>query len=515
MYIFAPSKPLNVANMKTNSTKCVIFSRVSTSSQSLDSQNAILYQYAYKEGYNDSEIQLIEQTESAVLNDIDNRIGIQQLFKLVEETPSIKCVIVFEISRIARRPDVLYKVRDYLLEKKIQLICIKPEIRLLDEEGNFSQSANLIFSIFSSLAESEGFIRKERFARAKNMLKQQGKKFAGAVKFGYIKNEDKYCEPHPLISKIIVRLFNYYNDNDTSLYETYKYASSEWSDIFPMTEYIKAQHKIRNILNDKVYAYGNWCYEPFVDKDIFESVKDKLSKAQSKARYGSKLNLLGRGKVVCGHCNHVMVGAGGNVQAYYCATDKTHSLQINIAAMDWLIWHHVMSLSNSMSYVNNKTRIAEISHEIENKRTLLEQYKLNEDSCDKKIEKLLDLYLDGKIQQGLYDKRLSVINDEKSDWHNKTTNIMTQINQLEDMMQNGHKPEHVDFSSIEDFDLKLELVRKYIDKIVLTKENDYTILSFHYNMPVIGVDCKYKYISKGGRKKIYRINEDNTEDRIF
>ena len=126
--------------------KCIIFSRVSTSTQSLESQNAILYQHAHKEGYDDSEIKLIEQTESAVLNDIDNRIGIQQLFRMIEETPSIKCVIVFEISRIGRRPDVLYKVRDYLLERKIQLICIKPEIRLLDENGNFSQSANLIFS---------------------------------------------------------------------------------------------------------------------------------------------------------------------------------------------------------------------------------------------------------------------------------------------------------------------------------------------------------------------------------
>jgi DNA invertase Pin-like site-specific DNA recombinase len=479
-------------------------------------QTVTLKEEATRLGYVDDNQIVVEYQESATKLDIDERKGIIELKQVIESTPDVDCVICWELTRMARRANVIYEIRDFLMKHKIRWILMKPSfMELIDREGNVSPTMSLILGIFTSFAESEMLIKKERMVRGKESLKQQGKKFAGAVKFGYIKNEDKYCEPHPLISKIIVRLFNYYNDNDTSLYETYKYASSEWSDIFPMTEYVKAQHKIRNILNDKVYAYGNWCYEPFVDKDIFESVKDKLSKAQSKARYGSKLNLLGRGKVVCGHCNHVMVGAGGNVQAYYCATDKTHSLQINIAAMDWLIWHHVMSLSNSMSYVNNKTRIAEISHEIENKRTLLEQYKLNEDSCDKKIEKLLDLYLDGKIQQGLYDKRLSVINDEKSDWHNKTTNIMTQINQLEDMMQNGHKPEHVDFSSIEDFDLKLELVRKYIDKIVLTKENDYTILSFHYNMPVIGVDCKYKYISKGGRKKIYRINEDNTEDRIF
>ncbi len=507
--------------MINSNLKCVIFSRVSTSSQSLESQNAILYQYAHKEGYNDSEIKLIEQTESAVLNDIDNRIGIQQLFRLVEEIPSIKCVIVFEISRIARRPDVLYKVRDYLLEHKIQLICIKPEIRLLDEEGNFSQSANLIFSIFSSLAESEGYIRKERFARAKNKLREHGQKFGGATIFGYIKNKEKKCVPHPTNGPIIVDIYNHYINTDSSLHETYLYISSKYPEIFPMMEYKKAQHKIRHFFEIDVYARGNWCYPPLVTEEMWNKVHEKMSQARCKARYNCKRDLLCRGKIYCGHCGRMMTGSGGNVKAYCCGTDKLHSLQINIDAADWIMWEETRCLVNINSSINHNNKIQEMNSLLDSKKVLKSQYDEVLGEIKQKMEKLIGLYMNNRIDEGIYNKKFDELKHEEKMYNDKKNKIDTEIESLTNILEETQKdimhPQSINVDDIEDFETRQEFVRKYISKMIITKdeeEPEKKHIRFEFNVPVISTRSQYMYVAKNQFMKIYRDNGDGTVDYI-
>ena len=502
--------------------KCIIFSRVSTSTQSLESQNAILYQHAHKEGYDDSEIKLIEQTESAVLNDIDNRIGIQQLFRMIEETPSIKCVIVFEISRIGRRPDVLYKVRDYLLERKIQLICIKPEIRLLDENGNFSQSANLIFSIFSSLAESEGFIRKERFARAKNLLKHQGKKFSGATVFGYIKNKDKKCVPHPVNSKIIVDIYNHYINCDSSLYETYKYISGKYPDLFPMMDYVKCQHKIRHILDKPVYYKGDWCYQPLVTEEMWQRVHEKMSEAIAKPRYKCKREFLCRGKIVCGHCGNIMSGAGGNMLAYICTRDKQHNMQVNWGAMDWLIWEETRVAVNINSTFEDSKKKSELIEKIKTKENLKNGYKKQIEEIEEKQEKLLSLYLENKIHKNIFENKNNELESSREHHRADFEKVCAEIESLQNVLEESQKellsPRSINVDSITDFESRLELVRKYISKMIVTKdkENDRVKhIEFEYAFPVIIPKSKYRYEALNQFKKIYRINEDGTEDLIY
>lgn len=508
--------------MMINLIKCVIFSRVSTSSQSLDSQNAVLYQYAHKEGYNDSEIKLIEQTESAVLNDIDNRIGIQQLFKLINETPSIKCVIVHEISRIARRPDVLYKVRDFLLEHKIQLICLKPEIRLLDDKGDFSQSANLIFSIFSSLAESEGFIRKERFLRAKNLLKSQGKKFSGRVVFGYMKNKDKYCVPHPTNSKIIVDLFNHYlEDKASSAYELYKYACMKYPSVFQPKNYTRDHRKIMSILTKNTYI-GNWCYPELISKEIFDKAQEKLSKAKCNPRYESKCKILGRGKVFCGYCGRMLTGVGGSVKAYKCSyKDGNHNVTVNTEIIDNLIWEETRIIANINASIDNKSKIMELSKQIEEKQILLEKYESNIAEIEQKLSKLLDLYINNKVNSKIYDEKQMELNEEMNDNTKHIDVIKAEINSLQDILEKSQKDllnyKPINYDSIDSFEVKQELVRKYIDKVIVTKlENKSYDIRFTYNTGLVIVqEGKYRYEGVNQHKRVYRINADGTTDRIL
>ena len=177
-----------------NNGKCICFSRVSTLQQDLKQQTNMLYQEAYRNGYDDDHIVLIEYSESAIKLDEEERIGLRKLKETINNE-KIDCVIIYEISRLSRRSTVLYSIRDFLIDHNVNLICIKPYMRLLDPDGKMSQTASILFSLFSTLSESEMMIKKERFMRAKNELRRQGKKSAGSVIFGYERQREELHPP--------------------------------------------------------------------------------------------------------------------------------------------------------------------------------------------------------------------------------------------------------------------------------------------------------------------------------
>ena len=497
--------------------KAILFSRVSTTSQDLVQQTEYIRSEMHKCGYNDNDIILIEEQESAISLKLEERIGIQKLKKYVLNN-EVDCVFIYEISRLSRQSTMLFQIRDFLIDHHIQMICCKPYMRLLDDDGKMSQTAAIMFSLFSSISESEMMIKKERFMRAKNELTKQGKKSAGAVIFGYMKDKDKNCILHPLHSKIITDIFTHYAENeDTSLWETYKYASTKWPEIFPMTEYIKGQHKIRHFFETEYYYKGNWCYPPIISEELWNKVHDKMSKARCKPRYNTKLNYLGRGKVRCKECGNIMTGIGGNVKAYCCCTDKQHSLQINIDIMDWIIWEEVRVAANIASSLDNSSKIIEINTKITNKKTEYNQIESYINEKTTKLDKLVALYLDDKIDNNIYNRRYEELNDDINSKKKQLETIKAQINELESVLANNNiteiKPVLLD--DITDFDIKLEYVRKYLKNVILSRQEDRSILiEFEWMMPLVLPRSKYEYHFKGGRKKVYRINEDGTKDLI-
>ena len=96
--------------------KTILFARVSTQQQTLESQIVELQNEASRWGYSSKQQVLIQMKESAVTLDTEERQGIRMLKEAIETDSSIDSVIIFEISRLSRRPKVLYEVRDWLLD---------------------------------------------------------------------------------------------------------------------------------------------------------------------------------------------------------------------------------------------------------------------------------------------------------------------------------------------------------------------------------------------------------------
>lgn len=255
--------------------RIILFSRTSTTEQDVEQQTKVLIAEAERIGYSKDRQIIIEYQESATKLDVETRKGIQKLKDAITNDSSIDCMMCWELTRIARRTDVIYSIRNFLIEHKICWIVLKPSyMELIDRNGTVTPTMSLMLGIFAAFAESEMRIKSDRFARAKQQLRNDGKKFSGAVVWGYIKNADKSIGLHPLRSKIISELFNYYANNEhSSVNKTYEWAVAHYPSEFPVLPYNKAKRRMQTLLTNNKYWFGDWCYPPIISKELGEKVQ--------------------------------------------------------------------------------------------------------------------------------------------------------------------------------------------------------------------------------------------------
>ena len=250
--------------------RAIIFSRVSTQRQTLEQQTEKLVQEAMKRGYDDSSIIIIQEKESGSKLLLNERIGLQKLRDELDKYDDIDCIFIYELSRLSRRPADLYQIRDYLLQKHVNLISLTPYMELLDENGNFNSMASVIFGIYSSLSEQEGYLRIERVMRGKERKKAEGKLSVGKPFFGYALDQDHRPIPHHTESKAVIDIFDrYVNKRESSgaiaheLFLKNAFRDKGYKEI-------TIQNYVCTILRDKRYAgLVESIYPPIITKELW------------------------------------------------------------------------------------------------------------------------------------------------------------------------------------------------------------------------------------------------------
>ena len=184
--------------------KAILLIRVSTEQQDLVQQREKVVDAAKRDGFD--EYIIIEDKESAVKLSEEERNGLNKLKDYIQNDSSIAAVYAYEISRISRQAKIVYSIRDFLIAHKIQLIILNPYFKMLKDNGELSETSNIFFGIFASMAENEGFIRKARVKRGKDKKKALGLHYTGRVPFGYKTNKEKQYiideDTAPLVKRI-------------------------------------------------------------------------------------------------------------------------------------------------------------------------------------------------------------------------------------------------------------------------------------------------------------------------
>ena len=278
--------------------KALIVARVSTDKQTLESQIEKLIEEANRFGYKKEDITVISGKESGVKLDIEERQTINKMKELIE-TGEYNMVFIWEVSRLARRPKVLYEVREWLIERHINLHCMTPQFTMLKNDFTIDPTASIVFALFGTMAEEEARLSKERMSRGKRHKQAMGGYIGGKPLWGYKFENDILTIDYSKID-IVKKIYDMYESGLSSRSIALELiATGE----IKQTNLNNANKTIQTILTRPEYYGGKseiskYQYPRIITKSQFERCR-QIAKDRSKEHTRVKQTCLCKKLVYC------------------------------------------------------------------------------------------------------------------------------------------------------------------------------------------------------------------------
>lgn len=191
--------------------KAIIWRRGSTDRQEIESQDKDLTELAISEGFKEKDLIHIGEAGASAIKQNDLYImEVEKLISTLEKDKTVKTVYCWEVSRLAGVELAFYRMKDYFLNNHIQLICKTPSLKLYDSDGKVNKGSELTLSLLVTLARQEMEIKQERFRRAKERNKAEGKYNGGKIKLGYKLDDNKYFAIDEEKAQVVRDCFDWY-----------------------------------------------------------------------------------------------------------------------------------------------------------------------------------------------------------------------------------------------------------------------------------------------------------------
>ena len=452
--------------------KAIGLVRVSTKVQDLEQQSEAVKKEILKDGFQEDNIILIENQESASKLSEEERQGLRQMKWYIEHDSSIKVVYCYEISRISRKEHILYSIREYLCNHHVQLICLVPYFKMFNDDWSISNQAAFTFSIFSTLAQQETQIRNARISRGKEIKRNQCKLAQGYPIFGYTVDKDHYIIPHPKQAPIVREIFQRYANLESS--------GSIGKDLWlrgllccKTDKLINHQTRVCGILRERRYAFADDIYRcPIISKELWNKVceihSNKPQYFTRKSRTKGCYPLQGMIYTEDGYC---LTPSITNFR-YLKMNGSTKPLSLNMKAADSLA---LMVMNKYLKSVNNYLNREQEREELTEQRDII-TVKLSEieskiDVIKEERNRINRLYVKGRISESESDNMMNANKNEINaleDIRQDLTYNLSVINNKLILAANPllleENPAQIETKE----DLK-EAIHKYIKKIVAVK----------------------------------------------
>ena len=460
--------------------KCILFVRISTNVQNFDEQEKAIHQMAINDGYLPENIIPIAEIESGRKLKEEERKGINTMKKYIENDSSINCVYLWEISRLARKQKVLFSIREYLVDRKINIKIKEPSCVLLNPDGTINDGADMLFSLYAQMSEAEMRTKIQRFKRTKKVNSTQMKYSGGKVMFGYKINENGYYEIDEEKANIIRLIFNLYITHNIGAMQLQK-------------ELEERGYKIKGFLIQKIlrntayigyfdYPKGNnRKYPPIITQEIFDEAQKRKEENKTKTDKAIKHIWLCAKLIKCTECGGYMIANGG-ARVYNCKAHShinfykkncTNKLSINISAIDGVAWHYAKSLFIADSLADKEKQIKDNEQQIKILKEKIKASPHTEQKINEKEQRVIDAYFDAEISKDSYNQRLNKIREERKNFEIKIAEYNNDVERLENeikYLQNDRK-------NISDMQKKVQRIKDvlHLSKQEISKQDKYNI----------------------------------------
>lgn len=479
--------------------KCILLVRASTINQEVETQKKELINLALNDGYRDKDILIIEGVGSSAikLNSIYEQ-QMTELYNTIEEG-NISSVYAWEISRIGRKEEILMQFKNFLIARHVQLIIKNPSLRLLNTDGSVNTGVELSFSLFATMAKQEMILKVERFKRAKQRNKLEGKFNGGYISIGYRLDSHKHLVVDEDNAKIVRDIFNFYVKGKTSK-EIFNYLEE--------IEFFKKNNRrpkttkaIRAILKDRSYV-GEKNHPQIISKEVYYKA-NSIIRLRTK-QHKSKNVYFGKGLLVDVKTQHKFTSNLCNLDYTLKTSERTLNLNINV--IDFICFLSANELYYIYQERKSSTDKIEAEQSIENNKILINQKQKLIETLKKKMNNAFSMHLDYPQQ---YDKEQLDSFIQKKEKEVKTlkeeiTNLEIDNSKISSNLE-GRRNNFFPISEAYSDERKKEIINQMIKCIEVTqiKEHNY-ILHVKDNLD-LRHSMLYTYTSKGRSINVVQI----------
>ena len=494
--------------------RIILFTRVSTEQQHLESQEDSLRRAAIFDGWSEADMKVIGKKESAIKLEEEEREGLKELDAELAKG-DVDTIYIFELSRLSRRPDVLFKKRKEFLEAKVQLKCLNPSFNLLTpDRTQYDSNAALVFSLFATMAEQEMIQKKVRFHRGRRKLAEEGKYNGGNIPYGYRIDyeQGKLIVIDEQDAAVVREVFNLYESGISQpklAAEFYRRGNKKMTISF-----------INNILNNDRYTGRKHVYPGSSFERVYPVIitPEQFDRCRKIAKENNTVlrkerNIYYASRLIrCQLCGCFWSASGSKVNYHcydafnvmrkydhYTTPQCTCRLSISINIMDSLLWH--VAQKAETEYLLNAA--AEDKQKYHDRIDVLDQFLEaiggRNAELDKKRARIVESYIDGDIDKEQRNKKFEKIDLERRDILLEQANYQTEKDHIISLLEGiNDKYDISDVTGIVDQLDKITTLQKKINAI--TDDTERTTIVHRHVKKVTIANSQTEYTFGIGRK---------------
>ncbi|MFB4164772.1 recombinase family protein [Alteribacillus sp. JSM 102045] len=412
--------------------RCAIYIRVSTKLQSeadkfsLSAQKTELATYAEQQNW-----KVIGEFKDVESGGKLNKKGLNSMLDLLEDG-RIDVVLCIDQDRLSRLDTVAWEyLKSTLRDNNVKIAEPGSVTDLADEDQEFiSDIKNLI-----ARREKKSIVK--RMMRGKRQRMREGKPW-GRAPIGYIYDkanerfviDDKWAWVIPTIDKLYLEDQLGMNAISNHLNEISRTPAGKlWNETLIHRRLVsKAFHGVmeKTFSNGEVITIEN-IYPPLRTKETYDRIqrerekRGKIFKVTSRRK--DNLHILRRTLITCGYCGRKLnVQQNGNVQnpRYYIKHGRTMrindesvcDISINTVRVDQNIIRAIKDILSDEELAMNYVDLQVDNEEVNELQASLNNITDTLSKNQEKLDKLLDLYLDGTFSKEQLSKRQAVLESE-------------------------------------------------------------------------------------------------------
>jgi site-specific DNA recombinase len=293
--------------------------------------------------------------------------------------------------------------------------------------------------------------------------------------------------------------------------------------VFKPAKVNTANSRIRNILANKAYT-GDYSdndtkqaikYPRIITDELFEAAQVKLQ--HNREAYKTTSKNVYYGKSLC-RCNGYLMVAYRNNAVY---RDNVTKRGISINAVDTVIWNETCEIYADEQHITDESNKEEWLRQIDENEIKLGNINEILTKNKKQEERLIDLYVDGRINDEQFNSRVGDIKKDNEKWQNEVAKIYSQNQKLEMLLNdeiNRVAPSKI--NSVESDLERKEIINQVIKEVLIEqKENGIWTIRVIAKNDILQNSREqsgeyYYYYNKGNKKHLVFVDSNENETDV-